>query len=106
MLIALIVIEELMRQQNLESIMVSTVHDSLVIDAIQDELPVIHEIVLSVLNNFPEVLKGFLGDDYDTSWMLVPFTGDSEVGKDYLSMYKLETSPDWDKIRVKLAEAA
>jgi hypothetical protein len=36
----------------------STVHDSLLIDALQEELPKIHEIVTLVLNNFDQVLAG------------------------------------------------
>lgn len=99
MLIALCVIEELMREENLESLLVSTVHDSLLIDCVKDELPKVHEIVMTVLNNFPDVLPAFLGDGFDTSWMLVPFAGDSEVGPDYLNMVKVpKGAPDWDEL--------
>ena len=99
MLIALFVIEDLMREADLESLLVSTVHDSLVIDAITEELPQIHEIVDMVLNNFPSVLRQVLGDDYDTSWMLVPFAGDSEVGHDYFHMKKIpKKNIDWHEL--------
>lgn len=99
MLTALVAIEGLMRVEDLESILVSTVHDSLVIDTVRDELPIVHRIVTDVLNNFPDVLKGVFGDDYDTSWMLVPFTGDCEVGPDYLSVRKIPNKDiDWDKL--------
>ena len=98
MLLALIAIEEMMKEADLESILVSTVHDSLLVDCIQDELPKVHEITTTVLNNFPQVLPTMLGDDFDTSWMLVPFTGDCEVGKDYLSTKAIGKNPDWDEI--------
>jgi DNA polymerase I-like protein with 3'-5' exonuclease and polymerase domains len=99
MLTALRVIEQMMREADLESILVSTVHDSLVIDAVRDELAQVHEIVLAVLNNFPGVFKVIFGADYDTSWMLVPFSGDCEVGLDYLSTRKIpEKGADWDKL--------
>lgn len=99
MLTALVCIEGLMRQANLESILVSTVHDSLVIDAVKEEVPTVHGIVTDVLNNFPDVFKGAFGDDYDTSWMLVPFAGDCEVGPDYLSLKKIPNKDiDWDKL--------
>ena len=99
MLTALIVIESMMRSEGLESILVSTVHDSLVIDSVRDELPVVHGIVTDVLNNFPTVFKAMFGADYDTSWMIVPFTGDCEVGSDYLSVKKIPgKNIDWDKL--------
>jgi len=78
---------------------VSTVHDSLVIDCVREELPQVHDIVLRVLNNFPEVFKIVFGDDYDTSWMIVPFSGDCEVGLDYLNTRKIpDKDIDWDKL--------
>jgi DNA polymerase I-like protein with 3'-5' exonuclease and polymerase domains len=99
MLIALIAIENLMREAGLESILVSTVHDSLLIDAIQEELPQIHEIVTMVLNNFDKVLPACFGDSYDTSWMIVPFAGDCEVGLNYLDAKQVpKTNIDWDKL--------
>jgi DNA polymerase I-like protein with 3'-5' exonuclease and polymerase domains len=97
MLVALFVIEQMMREQGLESILVSTVHDSLLIDCIQLELPKVHDIVSSVLDNFSVVLPAVFGDDYDTSWMLVPFSGDYEVGLDYLNTKKIpKTDIDWE----------
>jgi len=88
-----------MRDAELESLLVSTVHDSLVIDCVQEELPQVHDIVLRVLNNFPAVFKAVFGDDYDTSWMIVPFTGDCEVGLDYLNTRKIpKKNIDWDKL--------
>jgi DNA polymerase I-like protein with 3'-5' exonuclease and polymerase domains len=99
MLLALIAIEQLMRERDLESLLISTVHDSLLIDCIREELPAVHEIVTSVLNDFPTVLPAMLGDDYDTSWMLVPFTGDCEVGTDYLNARSIpKKDVDWDKL--------
>jgi len=99
MLVALIVIERWMRAENLESILVSTVHDSLVIDCVREELPQVHEIVMSVLNNFPDVFAAMFGADYDMSWMTLPFTGDCSVGLDYLNQIAIgKGSPDWDKL--------
>ena len=99
MLLALIAIENMMKEADLESLLVSTVHDSLLIDCIQTELPQVHEIVMTVLNNFPQVLPAMLGEDFDTSWMLVPFTGDCEVGLDYLSAKAIpKENIDWDKL--------
>lgn len=100
MLVALFAIEQQMRERKLESILVSTVHDSLVVDAVRNELDDIHEIVTTTLNNFDVVLPMLLGDDFDTSWMLVPFTGDMECGLNYLNMQKIPAteSVDWDNL--------
>jgi len=47
------------------------------------------------------VLPVIFGDNYDTSWMLVPFNGDAEVGLDYLSTKKIPPdNVDWDKLLV------
>jgi hypothetical protein len=100
MLICLCAIEDIMREENLESMLVSTVHDSLVVDAIQEELPAVHKIVYSVLNNIPEIIKMTFGETFDTSWMIVPFAGDCEVGMDYKGMNSIPTkgSIDWQKL--------
>ena len=99
MLIALIAVEQMLKEADVESLLVSTVHDSLLVDCVQSDLPVVHETVMTVLNNFPQVLPAMLGDDFDTNWMLVPFTGDCEVGLDYLSAKAIpKNNIDWDKL--------
>jgi DNA polymerase I-like protein with 3'-5' exonuclease and polymerase domains/uracil-DNA glycosylase len=100
MLICLRVIEAAMRDQGLESLLVSTVHDSLVIDAVREELPAVHEIVYEVLNNIPEVMELLFGPEYDSSWMLVPFGGDCEVGLNYGHVNKIPTKGaiDWSAL--------
>ena len=99
MLVALTEIERRMRAADLESILVSTVHDSLVLDCVRAELSKVHEIVMSVLNNFPGVFASLFGNTFDTSWMIVPFTGDCEVGLNYLNMRKIpKKDMDWDKL--------
>lgn len=100
MLVCLRVIEAAMRDRGLESILVSTVHDSLMIDSVKEEAPIVHEIVYTILNNIPEVFELVFGPEYDTSWMLVPFGGDSEFGLNYGNMVKLPEPEvaDWDKL--------
>lgn len=98
MLVCLMVIEACMRNEGLESILVSTVHDSLVIDSLRHELPMVHSIVDEVLNNIPSVMKAVFGNHYDTSWCIVPFAGDSEVGPNMLDAKKISSNPDWDEL--------
>jgi DNA polymerase I-like protein with 3'-5' exonuclease and polymerase domains len=102
MLVCITVIEHLMRDMNLESMLVSTVHDSLVIDARRNELQKVHEICDQVINNIPEILSLFFGEQYDRSWIITPIEGDFEVGKNYLDQKKViadaSGSVDWDRI--------
>lgn len=106
MLLSMVAIEHLMRQENLESILVSTVHDSLAIDSVISEVPKVHEIVDSVLSNIPEVLNLMLGPNYDNSWILVPLEADSSVGKTYYDEYKIPRgNVDWDQL-LRLAKIA
>ncbi len=99
MLCCLIAIESIMRDEGLESMLVSTVHDSLTIDAKINELDKIHNIVTEILNNIPEVLQAIMGDEFDSSFCIVPLTGDCEVGLNYLDMRKIiDDKPDWEKL--------
>lgn len=108
MLVCLCVIEELMRQEGLESMLVSTVHDSLVIDSKLAEIQKVHEIVYSVFNNIPEVMRLWFGDEADLSWMIVPFGGDCEMGFNYLDTKKVPNTVtvDWDEVVHSLKKAA
>lgn len=98
MLLALVAVEELMRAENMTSLLVSTVHDSLVVDGLREEASHIHELVMTVLNNFEVILPRLLGEDYDTSWMTVPFAGDGEIGPNYGDLTAISAEPDWDKL--------
>jgi DNA polymerase I-like protein with 3'-5' exonuclease and polymerase domains len=97
MLLCLIAVEAEMRDAGLNSLLVSTVHDSLVIDAVRSELPQVHAIADMIVNHIPEVITALL-PDYDTSWMILPFCGDSEVGLNYLHTNKIGRNPDWDEL--------
>lgn len=109
MLTCLSVIEFLMREANLESVLISTVHDSIVIDTMKSELPIVHEICESVINHIPEVMQQVMGPGYDASWLsIVPLEGDCEVGPSYGNQLKIVTDGstgqvDWDSIFAKKA---
>ena len=103
MLICLYYIDELMCEENMRSMLVTTVHDSLGVDTHIEELPKVHEIVDSVINNVPEILRMHFGPQQDLSWAnIVPLAGDSEVGVNYLDSRKLDRNPDWDKVYANL----
>ncbi len=104
MLTCMAVIEHLMREANLQSVLVSTVHDSIVVDALRSELPIVHEICSGVVNNIPLVMRQVMGPAYDAAWMdVVPLEGDSEVGPSYGSQFKIVPDVrtgevDWDAL--------
>lgn len=106
MLICNSVIEGLMREAELQSVITSTVHDSLVIDFYRPEIQTVHDIVMDVFTNIPDVLEAWLGQDIDLSWSRVlPFDGDAEVGANYGDLHKIErTGNDWDAIFAKMDE--
>jgi len=107
MLTALTAIEYLMREAGLESMLVSTVHDSLVIDAVRSELEQVHQICDSVLNNIPEVMSILFGDGYDASWLsILPFTGDFDLGLNYHDIIKVPQAPDWTELLHRLDNPA
>jgi DNA polymerase I-like protein with 3'-5' exonuclease and polymerase domains/uracil-DNA glycosylase len=107
MLTALNAIEFIMRQENMESMLVSTVHDSLLIDAVRNEMPRIHEICNEILNNIPGVMQVVYGDAFDTSWTtLLPFNGDFDIGNNYLDMIKVPENPDWNEIWKRIDNTA
>jgi hypothetical protein len=60
----------------------------------------VHDIVYTVVNHIPEVMKMLFGDSFDTSWMIVPFAGDCEVGLNYKNLNKIPVKgqPDWDRL--------
>jgi DNA polymerase-1 len=98
MLICLNAIEDLMHQEGLNSLLISTVHDSLVIDTVRSELPQVHEIVFGVMNSIPQVIEAMM-PGFDMSWLLVPLAGDSSVGLNYLDQAAIrDKDPDWDKL--------
>jgi len=106
MLCCICAIETLMRDAGLKSILISTVHDSLLVDCVREELPMVHEIVMSVFTNIPDILETWLGSDVDLSWTrILPFDGDSEVGKNYLDMIKLSHGEnDWADVFRRMDE--
>lgn len=103
MLACLIAVERAMENEGLQSLLVSTVHDSLVIDAKRDELDVINDICGDVFSSIPEVMQLVYGEDYDTSWMFVPLSGDRSCGASYLEERKIKADAatgrvDWDRL--------
>jgi DNA polymerase-1 len=82
MLCALIIVDDVFSNRGLQSALVNTVHDSLVVDVFPDELEEVKEIVIDSMENVPGYAdKYFPGLDF--SWLDVPLRADTEVGSHY-----------------------
>lgn len=80
--VAMAEIKELLESQNLKSRIILLVHDSIVFDSPADEVDIICNGVMSIFNNLPSLVR-----KYFPSWeMVVPLTGDCEVGDTYGSI--------------------
>jgi DNA polymerase I len=64
---------ELMRKENLKSVLIATVHDSLLVDAYAPELPVIRDIIGRVVEFIPQVFP----------WVTCPMTIDISEGANW-----------------------
>lgn len=72
-----------LRQRNLRSLLVSTVHDDLKIDAPDNEVEEVAEMAIQVFKDLPMNVKKLWNWD-----LPIPFPGEVSVGKDLLNMEK------------------
>jgi len=84
--LAMVVIHKRMKAKGLRSLMTLQVHDSIVIDAVESEIPTIAEICVNTFRELPQLIEQFWGFEFN-----VPLDGDVEVGDDYGSLeeYKM-----------------
>lgn len=79
LLLAMIVIQDQLRQGGYRSIMVNTVHDSVVVDTPIDEVDDIKDLCVTVMENLPALGKTYF-PDIDLSWLRVNLKADCDVG--------------------------
>lgn len=82
-----------MEKEGLKSLVCCLVHDSIWVDVVDDhELPEVTRIVGDVMDHtnewLPELLPGF-----DTSWMVVPIIGETELGFNTKETYIVSEEP-------------
>jgi DNA polymerase-1 len=93
LLMAMVVLDIKMEERNMKSMMVNTVHDSLVIDAHPDEVEELVELGCDVMANIPTYAKTYM-PHIDFSWLICPLKADVEIGTHYGSKIDYE---DWKK---------
>lgn len=72
-----------LRKRNLRSLLVSTVHDDLKIDAPDNEVEEVADMAIQVFNDLPKNVKKLWNWD-----LPIPFPGEVSVGRDLLNMEK------------------
>lgn len=85
LLMSLVIIDRIMQLHGMKSMLVNTVHDSIVFDVYPDELQELHELCVDVTTD----LKLYTSDHFpgmDLSWLTVPLVVDAEYGTHYGSM--------------------
>ncbi len=85
LLCALVIIDNLMAEEGFESLMVNTVHDSLMFDVWPGEMDDVAELCIDVMENIKEYgPQWFPGLDFE--WVTSPLKADVEFGSHYGSL--------------------
>ena len=88
---ALVIIDRALRQDGCQTMIVNTVHDSIVLDVHPDETDHVARTCVTVMEDIVD-LAGFYMPHLDMSWVKCPFKADIEVGTHYGNLEKYETS--------------
>lgn len=90
LLCALIVIDNLMHEYEFRSMMVNTVHDSIVFDVYPGEIDDLVTLCKDVMENLPTTYgpEWFPGLNFD--WFTVPLVADAEIGSHYGNLKSYE----------------
>jgi DNA polymerase I-like protein with 3'-5' exonuclease and polymerase domains len=88
MILAMVLIYRKYVEVGFKSLVVGQVHDALVFDCLEEELPAIVKMSIGIFDKLPEYLEKYFGFEFN-----VPLTGDAEIGKSWGSLeeYKLAT---------------
>jgi len=87
---AIIVIDDLMQQDGFDSLMVNTVHDSIMFDVWPAELDDLIALCKDVMENLPTTYSHKYFPGLDFSWFTVPLKIDCETGSHYGSVKHYE----------------
>ena len=82
--LATVIIRRYMRKYRLRSIMILTVHDSIVFDYVKSEEKILSDICMSVFKNLPTYIRNYFGFEWT-----VDLTGEVEAGPTYGSQKQI-----------------
>lgn len=81
--LAMTIIHKKMREAGAKSLLIGQVHDSLIFDAVEEEMERIARLCISVFEALPKYIEKLWGFKFN-----VPLTGDIEYGKNYGELKK------------------
>lgn len=84
-LLSLILIDDALREYGMESILMLTVHDSIILDCPEHEVVEAARLVTTVMENIPQ-LAGELVPHADWSWLNCPIKAEVEAGRTWGAM--------------------
>lgn len=88
-LAALTIIDKLMQKGEFKSMLVNTVHDSILVDVYPGELEDLAILFKSVMGNIKKYMRKYM-PNIDMDWLICPLLADVDVGTHYGSMEKYE----------------
>lgn len=88
-LMALVLIHEEMARRNYRSLIILTVHDSIVFDLHVDEAIEVLALAKHIMEHLPK-LSGKVWPGLDWSWLKVPIVAECELGVDWRSLVEMD----------------
>jgi DNA polymerase-1 len=85
LLMSIVVIDNVMLLHNMNSMIINTVHDSVVFDVYPGELKTVHELCEDVMCNLESYANMYF-PGVDLSWITIPLRVDGEYGSHYGDM--------------------
>jgi DNA polymerase I-like protein with 3'-5' exonuclease and polymerase domains len=82
LLLAMYIVDQFLYDEGLESFLVNTVHDSIVLDICPGELEPVKAICIDVMENIVHYAQDF-APNLDFSWLRVPLKADADIGTHY-----------------------
>ena len=76
--LALVVVKKKLKQHNMRSLLVCTVHDSILFDVPKEELATLRDLVLHIMCTVPKYMKVYYGLNFN-----LPLKGECSKGKNY-----------------------
>lgn len=89
LIMALNIICNIMQAHNMKSLVINTVHDSILFDVYPGELEEVYKLCMDVLQNIVEYAAEYYSH-IDLSWLTVPLEADAEEGQHYGSLKEYE----------------
>jgi DNA polymerase-1 len=89
LLVSAVIIDEKLFDSDMDTKLVNTVHDSLMLDVPKDEIEEAAALCTDVMENVTKYAKDYM-PALDMSWLISPLKADVEVGSHYGSLISLE----------------